>query len=111
MSLTTRTGAWRELDDERRLSKFARPNTRRVKLPSTACRARQVLRLRREANVGRTHNAGLRHRGLQVVSAKPSSGFRHVGDILKDEDIIRVFGASEYSAIRDACRIAGLLMV
>ena len=42
------------------------------------------LRLRREANVGRTYNAGLRHRGLQLVSAEPSAGFRHVGDVLKD---------------------------
>jgi hypothetical protein len=58
--------------------------TERVKLPSTACRGRQVLRLRREANVGRTYNAGLRHRGLQFVAAKPSAGFRHVGNVLKD---------------------------
>jgi len=61
--------------------------------------------------LGEPTTPAFRHRGLQVVSGEPSSGFRHVGDILKDEDIVRVFGASEYSAIRDACRIAGLLMV
>jgi hypothetical protein len=54
------------------------------KTASTTCRARQVLRLRREANVGRTYNAGLRHRGLQFDSAEPSAGFRNVGDVLKD---------------------------
>ena len=60
------------------------PLALRVKLPSMACRARQVLRLRGEANVGRTYNAGLRHRGLQFVAAEPSTGFRHVGNVLKD---------------------------
>ena len=58
--------------------------SKRVKSPSTAYRARQVLRLRREANVGRTYNACLRHRGLQFVAAEPSAGLRHVGNVLKD---------------------------
>jgi hypothetical protein len=62
-----------------------------VDLPSTVCRARQVLRLRREANVWRTYNAGLRHRGLQFVTAdEPSAGFRHVGNAVASAALPRI---------------------
>src|SRR5271166_3762020 len=67
--------------------------------------------LGREAHAVRADDAGLLHRGLQIVSAKPSTRLRHVGHILKDQDIIRVFGAAKHSAVRDACGIAALLML
>ena len=64
----------------------------------------------REVEAGRADDAGLLHRGLQIGCREPSARLRHVGDILKDQDIIRVFGAAKNLAIRDACRNAALLM-
>ena len=69
-----------------------------------------LFRLRREADAWRAHDAGLMHRGLQIVAAEPRAGLRHVGYIQKDQDVIRVFGAAEDPPIRDACRKAALLV-
>ena len=59
----------------------------------------------------RADDAGLLHRSLQIVSSQPSTRLRHIGHILKDQDIVRVFGAAKHFAVRDACRSAALLML
>src|SRR5271155_3585669 len=63
-------------------------------------------RLGFEAEAGQAHDAGLMHLGPHIVRAEPSAGLRHIGYVLKDHDIIRVFGAAEYLTVCDACRTA-----
>jgi len=57
------------------------------------------LSLIREAHDVRAGDAGLLHRGLQIVSAEPGARLRHVGYVLNDQDIVRVFGVAEYLGI------------
>src|ERR1700692_4050462 len=64
----------------------------------------------READSGRAKHAVLLHQRLHVIRLVPRAGLCHVRDIQDDDHIIRVLGAPEYSAIRDACRGAVLLV-
>src|SRR4029077_16992286 len=53
--------------------------------------------------------ATLFHRRLHLIRGQPRAGLCHVGNILQDHYVIRVFSTAEHSAIRNARRGATLL--
>src|SRR5205807_5726823 len=90
------------LSSERRHDKAVTPRA----VPTTAY---FCCWLGREADAGRAYDAALLHRRLLIIGGEPRAGLCHVGYILQDHDIIRIFGAAEHSSIRDACRQAAAL--